>query len=670
MTHDALPALAEFLEDDLTWACSALGLPSTAFSGPDGTDPRVEVIRSLAPMDIEACPGSGKTTLLVAKLAILARRWRPRRFGICVLSHTNVARREIEERLGNTSEGKRLLAYPHYVGTIHGFVNEFLAIPWLRSKRLPVRIIDDEAALRHRWYRLPFKTRVAIEKSYHDHQIMKIVAPDYSLGEIPWGGGTLSPESTTYQAIRMACRESCLEGLFCHNEMFVWARDLLDQVPTVVTALRQRFPLLFVDEVQDTGEEQSALLFRIFMRGMNPVIRQRFGDSNQAIYQYHGQKGAQTDPFPEHSLRTPVPNSYRFGQRIADFANPMGLVPHGLIGLGPQKKYATDLSDQHAILLFEETTVEDVLPCYAKYLSERFSDEELRTGEFTAVGANHRSEKNDKIPRYIPHYWPSYDPDLTHVAPRPRTFLQYLAVGRRLTNGSGETFHVVEKIAEGILSLSSLLNPQADVPSRKRKHQYLRTRLLDEPDSREVYTYLVTELMRRDLELSADLWEKDWVPKILQVATVVARTSTISADAQRFLAHQTAASNGTSHAAGLRQDNVYVYPQSNPRVQIRVGSIHSVKGETHTATLVLETYYKKHNLTTLKPWLLGDRIGQGNEGPENLARLKQHYVAMTRPSHLLCLALRESSMSAEELARLQGRGWRIGRVSSVGMHWI
>lgn len=48
-------------------------------------------------------------------------------------------------------------------------------------------------------------------------------------------------------------------------------------------ALRERFPLLFIDEVQDTSEEQSSLVSRLLMEGGSAVIRQRFGDSNQAI---------------------------------------------------------------------------------------------------------------------------------------------------------------------------------------------------------------------------------------------------------------------------------------------------------------------------------------------------------------------------------------------------
>lgn len=63
-------------------------------------DERRVILRNMSRVDVRACPGSGKTTLLVAKLAILTAKWKARSRGICVLSHTNVARAEIQSRFG------------------------------------------------------------------------------------------------------------------------------------------------------------------------------------------------------------------------------------------------------------------------------------------------------------------------------------------------------------------------------------------------------------------------------------------------------------------------------------------------------------------------------------------------------------------------------------------
>lgn len=83
---------------------------------------------------------------------------------------------------------------------------------------------------------------------------------------------------------------------------------------------------------------------------------------------------------------------------------------------------------------------------------------------------------------------------------------------------------------------------------------------------------------------------------------------------------------------------------------------------------MLDSYFHAHHLNELKPWLLGSRSGgfrnkkKGEpmlEGSRLLSRLKLHYVAMTRPSHLLCLATRKDTFVLEELAALEARGWAI-----------
>ena len=169
-------------DSDIEWVCDVLGLPLTAFSGADGRDPRLLIIRSMNTLDIEACPGSGKTTLLVAKLAILARKWAESRRGICVLSHTNVARQEIETHLGNTAAGQSLLSYPHFIGTIHGFVNEFLALPWLRSLGYLIEMIDDVVCLRRRWKMLSGNVKYGLRKQNHSEQILRIKDKNFGFG--------------------------------------------------------------------------------------------------------------------------------------------------------------------------------------------------------------------------------------------------------------------------------------------------------------------------------------------------------------------------------------------------------------------------------------------------------------------------------------------------------
>lgn len=124
-------------DDDVEWVTNLMKLEALDES-------RRSFLKAMSSLDVSACPGSGKTTLVVAKLAILARHWKSRTQGICVLSHTNAAREEIEHRLGCSEIGQRLLRYPHYIDTIHGFTGRFLASPWLRSEGIALTAIDDE----------------------------------------------------------------------------------------------------------------------------------------------------------------------------------------------------------------------------------------------------------------------------------------------------------------------------------------------------------------------------------------------------------------------------------------------------------------------------------------------------------------------------------------------
>ncbi|MDP2602364.1 MAG: UvrD-helicase domain-containing protein [Deltaproteobacteria bacterium] len=672
----------QITDEDIAWVCDVLKLPKTAFSGPDGKDPRLEVLKAAAPLDVEACPGSGKTTLLVAKLAILARKWTEPRRGVCVLSHTNVARREIEKRLGNTAAGQRLLTYPHFVGTIHGFANEFLAMPWLRSLGYPIRVIDNHHCEQHRRRLLTLGQFSALASYVNQKEASdpngklnivskwRVVSPAF---EVLKENGEPEFKDATKLAAKQLCalaRKCAGDGYHRFDEMFMWGHDLLKNILGIRDAIRQRFPMLFIDEVQDNNEDQSVLLFKLFMNGDSPTIRQRYGDSNQAIYTYAGDAGATTDLFPDRSIRKDIPNSHRFGQEIADFAKPLGVAPQNLSGYGPQDSANTsDTLGKHVVFLFADQTIQRVIAAYAEYLCDVFSKQELQDGDFTVVAGVHRPGENDKLPRFLGQYWFEYDPELTGSEPKPTTLYQYIMAGRARAEKSGEAHHVVERLAEGIIRYIQLSNPTADLGNRKRKHRHVVELLADKPEARANYLNLVTCLAADRMIPSLDDWNSRWLPVITAIAEFIGGSQIDSARSGDFLEWPLSAENDVG-ANPRQRDNVFRHPAESPKAQLRVGSIHSVKGETHTATLVLETFYFKHHLATLKPWLLGKRAGKGNESPQNQSRLKQHYVAMTRPTHLLCLAMREDAFTDEEIVQLKTQRWRVARVTDAAPVWL
>lgn len=666
---------------DIEWACALLGLPVTAFSGPGGDDPRHGVLLSTESLDVEACPGSGKTTLLVAKLAILAKKWADPRCGICVLSHTNVARREIEARLGNTVAGARLLAYPHYVGTIHGFVNEFLAIPWLRSLGYAVRAIDSDLCEKRRRRLLataPYSALAAAIRPKEAVAARVNIVGNWRIATSEFEvlvNGRPQFKDRDGRASRQLARlaRQCVEdGYHCHSEMFMWAHDLLDKCPWMMAALRARFPIVFIDEVQDNSEDQSRILARLFVDGDQPSVRQRYGDSNQAIYDSNAVSGATTDAFPREGMRRTIPNSHRFGAEIARLADPLALMPHGLVGLGPGGgPIATDTNGRHAIFLFDDDSMPHVIEAYARYLREIFTPAELGSGLFTAVAAVHRpGETDDNPPRHIGKYWPAYDPSLTPAEPQPATLRQYFAAGAKRAAEYGESRFATEKIAEGIIRLAQIIDPLANFGTAKRRHRQLLGLLSEFPEELAAYQRLITAVAVDRVDVAQADWIATWLPLISRIATKLTCRPVVADAARQFLAWADAEPQPAG-APPEERDNFFHYPAGQPDVKIRVGSIHSVKGETHTATLVLESFAYAHHLAAIMPWLTGQKAGKGRkESEQNCRRLKLHYVAMTRPTHLLCLALREDALTEEDKQRLRARGWKLARVGVGGHEWL
>jgi DNA helicase-2/ATP-dependent DNA helicase PcrA len=664
MSEEPLYEPLEVTEEDISWATGLLQLPNGAFYGRDATDPRQQVIKSMNTIDVAACPGSGKTTLLVAKLAILAEKWRYRTRGICVVSHTNVARDEIESKLANTTAGRRLISYPHFVGTIHKFVNDFLAAPWLRSRGYSIKMIDTDVVVNKRWKALQRGTRTWLDRNNYGPALLSIKSPDFGVGEMR----RCRRHTPTYTEIREVCRASIEAGYFCHDEMFTFAAEMIGQLPSVVGVLRNRFPLLFVDEAQDNSEEQSAILHRIFMDGAGSVLRQRFGDENQAIFDSMHSEEAYTDKFPFAPIRMELPNSHRFGQRIASLTGTLEVAPYsgGLRGDGPRKRFLASGIEEagHTIFLFDDDSMARVLDAYGQLILDTFSEEALNEGVFVAVGQVHKDSGDEHKPRHVGHYLPDYDPEFSRQDPKPPTFIQYVLAGMAKSKMTGEAFSLVEKIAEGILRLASMSQGGHLFRPRQHRHRQVVDLLKDHPSVANRYEQILDRFaLCREMPIK-EMWDDRRRNIVREIAETLAETSLSGDEVESFLAWPD--EEGILGPPSPSRNNIYEFKRDGKEVAIRVGSIHSVKGQTHTATLVLETFYRRHNLERILPWLLGTTCGGLGEVSEQQSRLKLHYVAMSRPTHLLCLAMKASTfrcpsgdLNSELIARFEDRGWRI-----------
>ena len=134
-------------------------------------------------------------------------------------------------------------------------------------------------------------------------------------------------------------------------------------------------------------------------------------------------------------------------------------------------------------------------------------------------------------------------------------------------------------------------------------------------------------------------------------------------DAVNFLAWEDC--NGTMPTreakSAVQTEGFYLHRAGEVSLPIRYDSIHAVKGETHAATLVVETFARQHDLKELLPVLTAAQHGSQMRDSAR-GHCKRVFVGMSRPSHLLCLAISAQHINDAQIKALVANGWKIEKV--------
>lgn len=720
-----------FTAADIRWVESVLGLKN-------GFDQhQLKVLQNIDTIDVEACPGSGKTTVLVARLALLSRYWNSASQGICVLSMTNAARDEIQEKLGNTPEGLKLLRPPHFIGTIHGFFSEFLAKPYINSKNMPLFSIDDDFCRSQRRKTLQKDVFLSLtdylveqqkKKRQKDMQQNKVSTKAYAKADnwlidhkqmsleerrkkipVHWqmqdiefnvkmdNGKALELPDELLPLQRDAVRKVVEKGIFSFSDIFLYARELMKSVPDIYNIIRHRFPLLLIDEAQDTSHTQAEILFDLFISergaGSRSVTRQRFGDANQTIYSFDGSPPeVQVDPYPSATIpRLTIPVSHRFDQSIADLAACFETKPLAIkmTGMRPHPELATN----HCIIIFDDACRSQVIPAFAE-LAKKELDAHTWASAKIRVCAHIQKDKEstasgEEYARTISDYYSSYISEkLTRDYQHHKYLVDSMRHGRLLVKDTHSIGHGLEKIAEGIFKSDIPLGEKHPdnlsntrfykIKNNRHKHRAILKSLTK--NTAIAYTQCAINLLTLPDELTKARWN-EFITVLDRVLCELLSPLTPEIDGESVFSWRddkdTKDSAPTEHQHYQEKGNIYrhAFSDSDEFIDIKLGTIHSVKGQTHTATLLLESCYKGPIFGQLKAYLTGDSRSQDATGQKR-EWLNALYVGLTRPTHLVCLAIPIShknntskqpmNWTVEDLAKLKARGWKIRRLTVLG----
>lgn len=609
---------------------------------------RRKVIKAFDGKDVQAFPGTGKTTMLVAKIGILASKWQIPYQGLCVLSHTNVAKDEVKNKLGKTSAGQQLLQYPHFIGTIDSFFSEFIASPWIRSQGKKISIIDDDIAAGYRKSKIPRKYLYSLSKRGNTGYDIQYAN---QIGRISLHG--ISSRTTSYKMCINAIENSIENGIYTYKEVLLYALDALRSDNEISKIISGRFPLVFIDEAQDTSLIQGTLIKLTF----NSSIVQSFGDQNQEIFENTRENDSAFFPTANEIQPYVINDSQRFSNQIAKLASPLAITDKGVTG--SQKNYA---NIKNKILLFDKQHIDRVLPKFGDLILKNFSDDVLENNKnlkcFAVGFIHHRDEKADSkfFPRGVYNYYHDYLPKLSQSTTLKRDFvylIDYFRYAKFLLQTTHSSYWAIVEVNEGLRRVANQ-RAAGNVYQSGGKYPFSPFKKALSDKEMSSFREVVFSSLFQDIDT-----KKDWY-KLLTKFTYFMKKMGDNKAAHNFIEWQ-------EDNVGLKRSfdndsNVYHYRNETKHRQVDVylNSIHGIKGQTHLATLVLESHYYDYCLKKLLPLLEGG-VPTDKQKKQKifLMLMKTHYVAMTRPKAFLCLALPENEVNDSDKKKLLRIGWDI-----------
>lgn len=247
------------------------------------TNEQMEFIRAEGKNVVQACPGSGKTHIVANKLIKYIKNWRYYHKGVAVLSFTNVASKEISQQTQKLIGISDNIGYPHFIGTVDSFINSFIVLQYgylyTSGKVRPQIALKDNWKLPYKYWRSVCHRKGCVDNIEEFHYTIN--------GEFYKGKNKVNCELHGKQT-GLPCQQYKLmlqkKNIVFENEVPLFAYRLLCKYPAIIKALVERFPIIIIDEAQDTSEEQMKIFDKLIDGGITSFFL--VGDPDQAIYEW------------------------------------------------------------------------------------------------------------------------------------------------------------------------------------------------------------------------------------------------------------------------------------------------------------------------------------------------------------------------------------------------
>lgn len=601
-----------------------------------------KIIRFWDSTDIQACPGSGKTTTLAAKLIILANKI-PKSFkqGVCVITHTNVAVAEIKSKLDSYSNF--YLNYPNHFGTIQSVVDKFFTIPAYKNEFKSSPTIDNDS-----YYDIieraksreieAAKTYLSRSKNIEFLGVLSFNRTNFDVSDdVNETEPIVGKHTASYNTLLDLKNDILKKGYIKYEEAYSIAFKYLRENPQLKELFSKRFPLVFIDEMQDMETHQSELISDL-CDGTSAVV-QKIGDINQSIFNYSS-SDKQNEWQPKINLDLQLTETTRISENIVQVVKDICVAPQIMTG------WVNPTPLKPTIILFDDTTILTVKDKFGELLIQN----NLHQGKpCKAVGAR-LSDSRLNINSYWNEFNRGYNKkDFSNIT-------SFLENAKHLSTQSNN----VKEIRKSLLSILCKC-------LRLCKVKHPVTGFYFTPFS--LYQYLNS---LDDLSIS-----KKMNDNIIKWITIISQTEILKGEIETYVSDLLATfggqvsedlkqfiTNPEVEAASEKVENkIYHFTTNGEEVEIHFDTIHGVKGETHSATLYLETFNRVYDIGSKILEFIISTERQRTRQRANDAfrkRLPLGYVAMTRATHFICLAVHKDRYSENHRAYFENSNeWNV-----------
>jgi len=607
----------------------------------DSNNERVSFIKCLDKnLHVQACPGSGKTTALLAKLYLLSEKMPfENNRGICVLTHTNVAIDIIKEKLGD--KANRLLSYPNFFGTIQSFVDKYLAIPfYTKIYGYKPKFIDNEFFYNRLFGFKNFKKNNWLQKNKGQYSdvyefLMQAVKMFFLNGNFEIDFNRLNNRnSTTFTLINNTFQKIWNDGYLRFIDAFYIAKIYLNENQNLKNIFSSRFKYVFIDEAQDTSEIQKDIIEGLFNEN---VIIQWVGDTNQAImndnYSESKWKPVKNDKYDVLKIT----DSKRISKPIANVIKTVAVKAYSdLNGI-------KEINLKPVIILFDDNNISQVLPKFAELLIEKkviFNDNEKNIWEISKLTGNPikavgwvGKEKNNGLSI------PSYFEDFYKVSStkRKQYFPNLYTMYELSKNLKPKEFkdRVINCILESLYISDITYNDKKITKTSFYEFVSLTNEnFLTELNTQIVKFYCGQESFDNFSGYVIGLFEDNL-------------NLQLNESSKKYLSEEVLVEIKQEQA---KSNNIFKQKVNGIDVSFEIATVHSVKGETHTATLYLDTMFYQNSIKYIFEKLNGNIHNKQVNNKKKEKALRIAHVAFSRPTHLLCIAVNRNSINNNEMS--------------------